>query len=323
MSGFLQRLSQRAAGQAPLAAPRVPTRYEALPEEQDAGLAAGIDVGPMMAEAAGDDMIDAAPAPSVAPATALPARSAAPAPPTPAAPQPPGPVAAPAALSEPVPPPPSPSLATASPMAGMTSAAAAPIAPQRRAQPAQNAATTGNAGQRAIPDTASALTAASSAEAGRVAAPSLRPEPSALSPTPSDAPRPDDSMARTPSAAGNPAASPARTPAPSLAPQPRPAMAPAASETAGNGPRKLSPLDQRQAVRLEAETQPRSPRADPPAQTAIPLARAKTPPAPPPVIEISIGTVEIRAAPPPQQPLAAPAPAGRTLDAYLAGERGR
>ena len=90
-----------------------------------------------------------------------------------------------------------------------------------------------------------------------------------------------------------------------------------------NGRQELSPPAQRQAVRLEAETQPRSPRADPPAQAAIPLARAQTPPAPLPVIEISIGTVEIRAAPPPQQPLAAPAPAGRTLDAYLAGERGR
>ncbi|HZG33855.1 MAG TPA: hypothetical protein VEZ59_11310, partial [Sphingopyxis sp.] len=78
MTGWLARLAARTAGDTPVAAPRIPSRFEPLPEEM--GLPAPVAVR---------DATDAAPAPpAAAPVTGLPPRptTAAAAPNTAAAP---------------------------------------------------------------------------------------------------------------------------------------------------------------------------------------------------------------------------------------------
>lgn len=60
-----------------------------------------------------------------------------------------------------------------------------------------------------------------------------------------------------------------------------------------------------------------------PTHPAVPHAAPPAPAAAPPMVEIHIGSVEVRAAPLAAAPAAAPAPTSTSLDAFLAQGRGR
>lgn len=315
MTGLLARMAARAAGEAPVAAPRIPTRFEPLPEEM--GL-------PEPAMAADGGNHGEAPAP-VAPPTAQPM-------PAPSAPMPPTPHAAPAFPVAPVAtapaamPPRAPALPAAAPLPAPAVQRREMLAPSRAAEGA--AATSSAAADAAAHPEVKPPAASLRIEvpgATRTAARSRRAGAAPLAPA---------AVEPTPLGNADPAHEPRRA-APFLRAKPAAPAAPGAPETASAPAAPIeptalssSPAAVREPVAAATSTvfAPETSRAVPRAPVMPSLHPAPPPPATaaaPPVVEIHIGSIEVRAA----AALAPPAPpsasAGLSLDAFLAQGNGR
>lgn len=335
MSGLFDRLAQRVAGDPPgLAWPRVPTRFEPLPEES--GLAEP------QPGAFADDMTPLPDTPAVSPA---------PAPTAPAAllPKAADPVhasllaaahdVAPAARPTDIAGTALAAIAASVPPAGQAAvvqrrAADAAVVPNGGLAPAPVAATPSSvasldAGSQppgvpaAMPPAGAAPAPAPMTE--RVAAAEVAPLRPLSEPAPARAgailpgrarsagPTEPRAEARAPHAAGSAGAADA--------------PAPVAS---GTGPKQVEVV-RTETVSAERGAQPAAsgtPRAVAHNATyavsyPTPVPSAPTPATAPPIVEVHIGSVEIRAAPLPALPAAPPGPAARSLDDFLAGRRGR
>jgi len=306
VTGLLARMAARATGEMPVAAPRIPTRFEPLPE--DRGL----------------------PQPASAPDEA------------------PGP-----------PPPPSPAgIQSIAPRAAPAPASVPPAAMAAESVPLTPASMPAAASPAAIP-AAPIATPAPAAAVQRRAAPA--PHASGPSPAPADAPRPvagealpavetaplPDEHARPRAAVrvGNttmtPPASPEMQPSPvDAAPSVDPIYAenrlvpPAAALSDAVPPPSVAPAEQTPTVPQDAHepvnrivpieaSRPADRAPALPTHPAVPRAASPAPVAAPPVVEIHIGSVEVRAAPLAAAPAAPSAPTSTSLDAFLAQGRGR
>jgi hypothetical protein len=309
MSGFLTRLSQRALGQAAFAAPRVPSRYEPLPEEtgQAAAPAFVLQAEPLAADADG-----------------LPVESGLTVPPAVAQPF--------AAIQQPS----TRMTDTVSPAASSAALPLQPLAPavtspiaasvQRRAT---SAPVTAN-GPLALPNTAG------SAVGPNAAVPVSQPDQVSANqgsllrsePAQSLRARQVTGTAETPRGGAN--ATPVAVSANETSRTPA-SMAESVADTStvrhSTAPPPAGNLRSDVGVQLgpvptaQSGQMPNAARTLPPLATTV-LPVSKAPPAPTiaPIVEITIGTVEIRATLP-SQPASAPSgPVGRTLDAYLSGE---
>lgn len=306
MTGLLARMAARATGEMPVAAPRIPTRFEPLPEDRGLPQPASVP--------------DAAPGPPTLP--------------SPAAIQPIAPMAAPAPASVP------------------------PAAMAAESVPLTSASMPAAASPATIP-AAPIATPAPAAALQRRAAPA--PDASGAPPAPADAPRPvagealpavetaplPDEHARPRAAVRvgsttiKPPVSPEMQPSPpDAAPSADPIYAenrlapPAAALSDAVPPPSVAPTEQtatalhdapepaNRIVPIEA-TRPTDRAPTLPTHPAVPHAAPPPPAAAPPVVEIHIGSVEVRAAPLAAAPAAPPAPTSTSLDAFLAQGRGR
>lgn len=101
-------------------------------------------------------------------------------------------------------------------------------------------------------------------------------------------------------------------------------LAPVASmsESAPPAASTQPPLRPDRVVAMEPRRAAEPPAVVATARPAAPLPAGPVPAAAPPVIEIHIGSIEVRAAPLPAAPAAPPAPTSTSLDAFLAQGRG-
>lgn len=316
MTGLLARLAARAAGEAPVAGPRIPSRFEALPEE--IGLpepAAAADAG-AHGEAAGPVQPSGA--------QGMPLSSA---------PMPPTPLVIPVSPAAPIEAAPivTPSLAVA-PAAGAMPVAAAPLpaaAVQRREMSAAPlAAESAAATSPVVPDAAVQSGTELSVAPLWIEVPgtpfsATRPRSASANPFTPSAPDP------APLQRADPALEPRRT-----APAQRPAIVTPAPAMALEGPSATAaradpaapaaspvPAHQQTSAATPAVFTPEISRVVPRPPVILPLPSAPAPPpeaAAPPVVEIHIGHIEVRAAAAPVAPAPPPASAKLSLDAFLA-----
>lgn len=307
MTGLLARMAARATGEMPVAAPRIPTRFEPLPEElglpQPAPAPHEAPVPPTLPSPAAIRPIPpsvAAPAPMPVPPTGMAAESV-----------PLTPASMPAAAS--------PAAIPAAPIATPAPAAAV----QRRAAPAPHASGPPPAPADAPrPVAGEALPAVETARlpdeharpraAVRVGSTTIKPPVSPeMQPSP-----PDAAPSADPIYAENRLAPPAAALSDAVPPPP---VAPA-EQTATSLHDAPGPANR--IVPIEA-TRPTDRAPTLPTHPAVPHAAPPPPAAAPPVVEIHIGSVEVRAAPLAAAPAAPSAPTSTSLDAFLAQGRGR